>query len=103
MISDIASQLKAGTTPTDSRFELFQNSPNPFIEMTLLYFRLPAATDVALRIFNAAGNEISTKVSNCKQGENHFVLHRSDLREPGFYTCRLETPYGTASRKLMMY
>ncbi|MFN0214903.1 MAG: T9SS type A sorting domain-containing protein, partial [Saprospiraceae bacterium] len=83
--------------------ELFQNSPNPFIEMTNLWFRLPAAAFVFLRIFDTSGHEVSAKTGNFQHGENHIVLHRADLREPGFYTCRLETPFGTASRKLMMY
>jgi hypothetical protein len=89
--------------PAEGSVELFQNSPNPFIEMTLLWFRLPAAADVFLRIFDAAGREVNAKNGAYQSGENHMVLHRADLREPGFYTCRLETPFGTASRKLMMY
>jgi hypothetical protein len=83
--------------------ELLQNSPNPFIEMTQLWFRLPAIAHVALRIFDAMGREINCKSGVYAGGENHLVLHRADLREPGFYTCRLETPFGNATRKLMMY
>lgn len=83
--------------------ELLQNSPNPFIEMTLLWFRLPAPSEIVLRLFDAMGREVNTKTGRYQPGENHLVLHRADLKEPGFYTCRLETPYGTASRKLMMY
>ncbi|MBL7807070.1 MAG: T9SS type A sorting domain-containing protein [Saprospiraceae bacterium] len=87
----------------DGSVELFQNSPNPFIEMTNLWFKLPAAAEIFLRIFDAKGSEVSVKKGAFQPGENHMILHRSDLREPGFYTCRLETPYGTVSRKLMMY
>jgi hypothetical protein len=83
--------------------ELFRNSPNPFIEMTLLWFRLPAASKIVLRIFDSIGREINSKTGTFQTGENHLVLHRADLREPGLYTCRLETPFGTASHKLMMY
>jgi hypothetical protein len=97
------SHVKEGYAIADSGVELLQNSPNPFIEMTLLWFRLPAIAEVALRIFDAMGKEISVKSGIYNPGENHLVLHRADLREPGFYTCRLETPFGTASRKLMMY
>jgi|JI6StandDraft_1071083.scaffolds.fasta_scaffold291854_2 hypothetical protein len=88
---------------TEGNVELLQNSPNPFIEMTLLWFRLPAAANVLLRIFDAMGKEVNAKAGQYQSGENHMLLHRADLQEPGFYTCRLETPYGTASRKLMMY
>jgi hypothetical protein len=88
---------------TESNVELLQNSPNPFIEMTLLWFRLPASANIFLRIFDAMGKEVSTKTGQFQPGENHILLHRADLQEAGLYTCRLETPFGTASRKMMMY
>lgn len=100
-----AVQFDASTIPqkTEGNVEMLQNSPNPFIEMTLLWFRLPAAANVLLRIFDAMGKEVNAKTGQFQPGENHMILHRADLQEPGFYTCRLETPFGTASRKLMMY
>ena len=87
----------------EGNVEILQNSPNPFIEMTLLWFKLPATANVLLRIFDAVGKEVTAKTGLYQSGENHMLLHRADLQEPGFYTCRLETPFGTASRKLMMY
>jgi hypothetical protein len=92
-----------GQAVTDSGVLLYQNSPNPFIEMTLLYFSVPTNGDVVLRVFDAAGKEVCTKKGDFAAGEHHFVIHRADLRDPGFFTARLETPYGTASRKMMMY
>ena len=100
-----AAQFEVPASPhkTEGNAELLQNSPNPFIEMTLLWFRLPATANIFLRIFDAMGKEVASKSGLYQPGENHIILHRADLQEPGFYTCRLETPYGTASRKLMMY
>lgn len=95
--------VQGGHSKAEGGVELFQNSPNPFIEMTLLWFRLPAVSNIALRIFDAMGKEVNAKYGTFEPGENHLVLHRADLREPGLYTCRLETPFGNASRKLMMY
>ena len=95
--------VQGGHPMAEGGVELFQNSPNPFIEMTLLWFRLPAIANIVLRIFDAKGKEVSAKYGTFEPGENHVVLHRVDLRETGLYTCRLETPFGTASRKLMMY
>jgi hypothetical protein len=88
---------------SETGVELYQNSPNPFIEMTLLWFRIPGLSEIVLRIFDSKGKEVNVKTGTFAPGENHLVLHRADLIEPGFYTCRLETPFGTASRKLMMY
>jgi hypothetical protein len=89
---------------TDSgSVELYMNQPNPFIEMTLLRFLLPAAAFACIRIFDSAGAEVVAKQGNFNSGENHVVLHRADLKDSGLYTCRLETPYGTANRIIMMY
>lgn len=83
--------------------ELMQNAPNPFIEMTLLWFNLPANTDVTLRVFNCHGLEVCTKAAFFEKGENHILLRRSDLKEPGLYSYQLESAFGIASRRLMMY
>ncbi len=95
--------IQAGLIQAEGGVELLQNSPNPFIEMTLLWFRLPAVASVMFRIFDAKGKEVSAKQGTYEAGENHLVLHRADLQEPGLYTCRLETPFGSASRRLIMY
>ncbi len=92
-----------GPTLAEEQVELFQNSPNPFIEMTQLRFRLSGATEVVFRLFDATGQEVVTKTGNYAPGEHHLVLHRADLQEAGMHTCRLETLFGTVSRKLMMY
>ena len=97
-------QVNAGRLSfTEGNVVLYQNSPNPFIEMTLLWFRIPAAMEVVLRIFDAKGREVYSKTGHYAAGENHIVIHRSDLRDPGFFSARLETPIGIATRKMMMY
>lgn len=92
-----------GQPISDIGLELMQNAPNPFIEMTLLWFNLPANTDVTLRVFNSQGHEVCTKAGFFEKGENHILLRRSDLNEPGMYSYQLESAFGIASRRLMMY
>jgi hypothetical protein len=87
----------------DGGVQLLPNSPNPFVEMTLLWFSLPSATDVLLRIFDGLGREVAVKSGTFFAGENHMVLQRAELAEPGLYTYQLETVHGIARRKLMMY
>lgn len=92
-----------GQPIADIGLELMSNAPNPFIEMTLVRFSLPAATDVTLRIYDGQGQEVYATAGAFEKGENHIVLHRTDLPEPGMYAYQLETAFGIASRKLMMY
>ena len=86
-----------------SGLELLPNAPNPFIEMTLLWFNLPANTSVTLRVYDALGREVYTRTNTFDKGENHIILRRSDLQEPGMYSYQLESEFGIANRKLMMY
>jgi hypothetical protein len=92
-----------GQPISDIGLELMQNAPNPFIEMTLLWFNLPTNTDVTLRVFDSHGHEVCTKAGSFEKGENYILLRRSDLKEPGMYSYQLESAYGIASRRLMMY
>ncbi|MBK8558176.1 MAG: T9SS type A sorting domain-containing protein [Lewinellaceae bacterium] len=82
---------------------LLPNSPNPFVEMTLLWFWLPEATEVSLRIMDSHGRVVHSRKGQFGKGENHIVLQRADIREPGIYLYRIETPLGTDSRRLVMY
>ena len=97
------SSVQTEAAASDHSVTLMPNSPNPFIEMTLLWFNLPAAADVTLRVLDSYGHVVATKKGWFDEGENHIVLQRADIREPGIYLYRLETPYGSASRRLVMY
>ncbi|MCS6929308.1 MAG: T9SS type A sorting domain-containing protein [Saprospiraceae bacterium] len=90
-------------TTTSGSIELLQNGPNPFIEMTLLWFKLPAKGRVVLRVFDSEGREVYTYNNLFDKGENHILLRRSDLKEPGIYAYQVESEYGIARRHLVMY
>lgn len=83
--------------------KLRSNSLHAFIEMTLIWFSLPAEAYAILRVQDQKGNEVFCRSSAFAAGENHWILRRHDLKEPGIYTCYIETRFGTASRKVMMY
>lgn len=91
--------------PSDGAQEirLFPNHPNPFIEMTLLRFVLPAAGEVILRVFDAMGLKIREKKAEFSAGENHFVLDRTEIGEAGVYLYEVDSKFGKASRKLIMF
>lgn len=99
------SHLQAqSVTVAEGALELLPNFPNPFIEMTMLRFKLPDPAQVILRVFDAAGQEIKQKKASFEPGENHLVLQRNDLQEPGIYEYQLETPRGkSVRRKLVMF
>jgi hypothetical protein len=82
---------------------ILQNSPNPFIEMTQLLFRMQESGEAVIRLIHSSGRIVHTVAGHYSKGDNAVLVHRSDLREPGFYLCRLETQAGMSTRKIMMY
>lgn len=102
-MSNLHPSFQLGHAAASNGLELLPNTPNPFIEMTLLRFRLPEATDVTLRFFDAEGREVSTRTTAGEAGDNQLRLSRTDFRQPGIYTYLLETAFGSAVRRLIMY
>lgn len=60
-----------------SRFELMQNYPNPFNPETTISYKVQAASNVSLKVYDYLGNEVATLVNEIKQ--------------PGFYNSKFST------------
>jgi hypothetical protein len=102
----------AGTTdaPYDhpiSETRLFQNVPNPFGWATRIAFRVERAGHVRLMVFDAQGRLIRVLVDETRQ-PNEYVeswdgMDGSGRRvAAGAYFYSLETPDGTASKKMTL-
>lgn len=102
-MSNLHPSFQLGHSAAAKGLELLPNTPNPFIEMTLLRFHLPAASDVTLRLFDADGREVSARAIHGEAGDNQLKLSRADLSAPGIYTYLIETAFGSAVRRLIMY
>ena len=102
-MSNLPLHLDERRTQTEESLRILPHSPTSFIEMTLIWFNLPAAADVLIRFFDGLGREVAIKKGSFAAGENHVVLERDDLEEAGMYTFQLESKFGVLRRKLMMY
>lgn len=102
-MSNLLIQRNNAHNQSDNLPQLLPGASNHFVEMTLVRFALPTATDVMIRVFNGNGQEVTVKKGVYDAGEHHVVLQRAELSEPGLYICQLETPFGVDRRKLMMY
>ena len=90
------SYLVAGSTgiadqwislPTD--YELYQNYPNPFNPTTAISFSLPKAGDVALKVFDALGQELATIASGERAAGLHTFHWSGEAYPSGIYFYRL--------------
>jgi hypothetical protein len=97
--ADLALQFDADSAPQGVGFEVYANSPNPFVQSTLLNFHLPEAARLSLRVFDLTGRLLYMRNGDFEAGYGHFKID-----EPGPSTTlvyRLESPWGAAEGKMV--
>lgn len=82
-------------------FELFQNSPNPFNEVTTISFTLPEAASATLTVYDVTGKVMYSNVANYAKGYNQIQLSKNDLQSRGVMYYQLESGTNVATRKMI--
>ncbi len=82
-------------------FVLFQNVPNPFLETTDIRFRLPESSNVKFTVFDVTGRVLLQDKSRYDAGMHTLRLSREQLNSTGVMYYKIETDYGTDSRKMI--
>ena len=88
------------TSPVD--FALSQNVPNPFNPTTEISYTLTNAGQVSLKIFNLAGEQVSTLVDGPKGAGRHTVSFDGSQLSSGVYFYTLEAAGRTETRKMLL-
>ncbi len=82
-----------------SRMFLDQNYPNPFRDATSIRYGIPRNSIVTVTIHTLLGSPVKTLVSERQKGGIYTLnLSKPDLM-PGLYFYRLQTEYGTLTRR----
>lgn len=87
---------------SENRFQLFQNSPNPFSDQTTINFYIPESASASLTIYDIIGNVIYKIKDDYPAGYNQIELHKDDLINGGrilYY--QLESGINVATRKMI--
>ncbi len=75
----LAFRTGLGTAVSEVGFELYQNQPNPFVDKTTIGFHLPAATEAALRIYDADGRLLHEQKGQFTKGYHSFQVSNKEL------------------------
>jgi large repetitive protein len=81
---------------------LFQNSPNPFSEETVIAFYLPAAAKATLVVRNVEGKVLFRTQGDFGKGQQQIVLKQSDIKTSGVMNYTLETTNFTETKKMVV-
>ncbi len=95
-----ADDIEAAGLPTT--FALHQNYPNPFNPQTTIVFDVPYTAEVALRIFNTAGQQIAVLHDGWLNAGRHTVQFNGQALPSGVYFGQLQSGEYTAHIKMLL-
>ncbi|MFZ4634311.1 MAG: HYR domain-containing protein [Saprospiraceae bacterium] len=82
-------------------FELYQNRPNPFNDVTWIGFYLPEATEATLRILDETGRLVYLLRAGFDKGEQYIAVNADELGATGVLYYELTTPTNRAVKKMV--
>lgn len=90
-----------------ANFRLFQNSPNPCTEFTIINYQLPEPTHTTLRIYDTSGRMLKTLVDGQMESGHHRAHWNGrdgsgNLVPSGVYFYQIKAGDYTAAQKLLM-
>lgn len=94
-------------TALPTRFALAQNYPNPFNPSTTINYELPAVTQIVMRIYDVAGQEIRTLVNEPQPAGRYSVRWDGKTAQgspvaTGIYFYRLQAGSFIESKKMVL-
>ena len=84
------------------RFTLDSASPNPFNPTTRIAYTLDAPAQVALSVFNVAGQRVATLVEGSQSAGSHSAVFDGAGLASGLYVARLDAQGQSAQMKLLL-
>jgi len=84
------------------RFALSQNYPNPFNPLTTIYYSIPSASPVVLKVFNLLGQEIVTLVNTVQSSGTYAVTFNASALASGVYFYQLQAGSFVSTKKMLL-
>lgn len=83
-------------------FELYQNTPNPFDEETVISFNLPKTETVILKIYDTTGRVLKLEKLNGAKGLNSIKMNKTDFDAIGVFYYQLQSNEKTMTKKMIL-
>jgi len=99
-LSDIVASAPDESREAPETSTLFQNYPNPFNPRTMISFRLSAASDIRLTVYDMLGKEVAILINERKSPGSYEVPFDASGLSSGVYVCRLTAEQFVQARKM---
>jgi hypothetical protein len=96
----VFSTVSSNPTVAGSAFELSQNRPNPYADITRIDFTLPQAGEVLFQVIDVNGRAVYTQEIQGIAGEQTLELSAAKLPASGVYHYQLVTETGVATKTM---
>lgn len=87
---------------TPQEYFLYQNFPNPFNQVTEIYYSIPITTQVKIIVYDIEGKEISILFNGQQKAGKHKVKWDATKVASGIYFYRMITNHFTATKKMII-
>lgn len=101
-IIDFTTGVNPVVSELPKSFKLEQNVPNPFNPVTKIYYSVPSASFITLKVYNMMGQEVSTLVSGYKETGNHEINFDGTGLSSGIYFYKITAPGYSETKKMML-
>ncbi|MBP6184103.1 MAG: T9SS type A sorting domain-containing protein [Saprospiraceae bacterium] len=91
-----------GDLVVGGQFELYQNEPNPFRDVTIIGFNLPEASRATLKVYDVTGKVVKVVRGDFAKGYNSINLDRTDIHGNGMLYYQLDTPTDSATKRMIL-
>ncbi|MBK6911963.1 MAG: T9SS type A sorting domain-containing protein [bacterium] len=78
------------------------NYPNPFNPTTQIEFKLDAAAEITLSVFNLLGQEVAVLARGTYDAGQHSLAFDAAALPSGLYLARLDTPAGSVVHRMLL-
>jgi hypothetical protein len=89
------------TVITGQAFEVYQNTPNPWVSKTQIGFYLPSATAAKLTVYDATGRTVYTANGDFGKGYNAFTIDRKVITTVGSLYYKVETTTDSGVKQMI--
>jgi len=106
-VSNIFTDIATRTNNLPSNYLVLGNYPNPFNPSTIIYYELPKAENIEIKIYDILGREVRTLFNNFRKAGVYQITWdgRNDWGSAvsaGIYLCRLKTENNFKVHKMVL-
>ncbi len=96
------SAIQRTGTEIPGMFALYQNFPNPFNPVTIIYFDVPQQRQISLRVFDILGKEKAVLVNEVKPAGSYSVTFDASNLPSGVYFYKLDAGAYSDVKKMIL-